>query len=303
MAAETTTTLAGEVKTYLEARFLKRSKYLLIHKEGGQKGTHDGGEGKAIKFSRYTRLPISETPLTEGANGNETSMALSNVTMTLAEYGRWVKIAKLLSLTSIDERDKEKIDVVAQNMGETLDQLVRAALYSGATAQLGGGKTVLSNIASNNTMTTTELRKAIRTLKKNQAMRYDDGLFLAKVGPDTSYDIMGDSVWVNAHTYKDGKELYMGEVGKIHGARVIETTNQKSEASTVTVYSNIVHGANAFGVKDLQGDRPKLYIKTPNSGDTSNPLDRFHTAGWAATYAAKVLVAAWIVNIKTAASA
>lgn len=63
-------------------------------------------------------------------------------------------------------------------------------------------------------------------------MRYPDGFFLAKISPDTSYDLMGDNVWVNAKTYSDVKALYAGEVGELHGARFLESTNPKTESST-----------------------------------------------------------------------
>jgi hypothetical protein len=43
-------------------------------------------------------------------------------------------------LTSIDENNKEKIEVVGQNMGETLDELTRNELFTGATVQFAGAK-------------------------------------------------------------------------------------------------------------------------------------------------------------------
>ena len=128
---------------------------------------------------------------------------------------------------------------------------------------------------------------------------------LGKVGPDTAYDVMSDSVWINAHTYKDGGELYKGEIGKLHRVRFFEcSSNQKSEASTVTVFSNFFHGQEAFGRVKLDGENFGLKIKQSDKTDTSNPLDMFMTVGWKADgYAVKTLNANWLVNIKTAASA
>lgn len=303
MAADTTTTLSQEVMTYYESKYLERAKTWLVHKEGAQKQTHGNGKGKTVRFSRYTPLATATTPLTEGSNPSGSNFTVANIDATLAEYGNFVTVSKLLSLTSIDKDGKEKSEVIGQNMGETLDELTRNELYTGATAQLAGGKSALSSIAASDTLSTTEVRKARRTLVKNKAMKYPDGFFLAKIGPDTSFDLMGDSTWVNAHTYKDGKELYEGEVGKLHSFRFLESNNQKSESSTVTVYSNFFHGANAFGCLDLEGDMPALYVKVPGPQDTSNPLNRFSTVGWGGSYVAKTLVAAWIINVKTGATA
>jgi N4-gp56 family major capsid protein len=95
----------------------------------------------------------------------------------------------------------------------------------------------------------------------------------------------------------------MGEVGELFGVRFVLTNNGKTEASTVTVYNNFIHGKDAFGVMDLATDAPKLYIKTPGANDTSNPADRFSTIAWAGTYVSKVLNSGWLINVKSGATA
>lgn len=303
MATETTTTLSTELMTYYESKFIERAKNILIHAQGFQKNTHGKNQGKVLRMNRYTALSVASTALTEGVNPAEVSIAGANVDVTLAEYGNMVKVAKLLSLTSIDREGQEKIELLGQNMGETLDDLARTAMYSGATAQLAGAKSALTDVAATDTFSAAEVRKAVRTLKVNKARRYADGYFMGKVGPYSSYDLMGDSTWVNAHTYKDGANLYQGEIGRLHGVRFVETNYQKSESSTVTVYSNFIHGDKAIGEYDLEGDMPKLYVKVPTSSDTSNPADRYSTIAWAGVYAAKVLVATWVLNVKSGATA
>ncbi len=303
MAADTTTTLSAEVQTFYESRYLARAKMWLIHREGAQKRTHGSGKGNVVRFSRHTPLAVATTPLTQGSNPSAANFTVSNVDATLAEYGNYVTVSKVLSTVSIDKDGKEKSDVMGQNMGETLDTLSRDELYSGATVQLAGAKSALSDVAVSDILNTTEVRKARRTLVKNKAIKYPDGFFMAKIGPDTSFDLMADATWVAAHTYKDTAELYAGEVGKYGGFRFLETNNQKSEASTTTVYSNFFHGAEAFGCLDLEDDMPQLYVKVPGPQDTSNPTNRFSTVGWAGSDVTKTLVAAWIVNVKTGATA
>lgn len=303
MAAQTTSGLSQEVMTYYEAKFLERAKHSLVHKEGAQKSTHGKNQGKTIRFTRYAPLATVTTALTEGSNPSEVNITAENVDVTLAEYGNTIKVSKLLSTTSIDREGEEKVALMGQNMGETLDEIARDALYSGATVQLAGGKSALSNIAASDVFNAAEIKKAVRTLEINKAMKYPDGFFVGKVGPYTKYDLISDSTWINAKTYSDVKDLYEGEIGELYGVRFSLTTNQKTEASTVTVYSNFIHGANAFGSYDLEGDQPKLYVKVPTASDTSNPADRYSTISWAGSYAAKVLIASWVLNVKSGASA
>lgn len=299
----TTATLTTEMQTYYSSVFLEKAKQLLTHREGLQKSTHGKGKGKVMRMNRYTPLTAATTGLTEAQNPTEVTVSGANVDVTLVEYGTTVKVSKLINLSSIDVDAEEKTELVGQNMGETLDELCRDAIFSGATAQLAGGKAALTAVAATDTFSAAEIRKAVRTLKANKALRYQDGYFMGKVGPYTSYDLMGDTVWVNAHTYKDGSQLYQGEIGKLHGVRFVETTNQKTESSTATVYSNFIHGQKAIGEYELEGDMPKLYVKVPTASDTSNPADRYSTISWAGTYAAKVLVSDWVLNVKSGATA
>ena len=305
MAANTTGTLSNEMMTFLVNTFLERSQAQNIHAEGAKKRTHSANSGKTMTWNRYTPLAAATTALTEATNPSETNIASSTVSATLAEYGAFDKISSLLYGTSIDRAAKEKVEVMAQNASETHDTLVRNELYTGATTQFANSKTALTAVASTDILTVADVRKAVRTLKKNNALTYGDGYFLGKIGPDTSFDLMNDSVWVNAHTYKDGSELYKGEVGKLHRVRFLEaSSNQRSEASTVTVYSNFFHGQEAIGVVDLSGgENMKLIIKNPDAGDTSNPLNMFLTIGWKSVFATKTLNANWLVNVKSAASA
>jgi N4-gp56 family major capsid protein len=279
------------------------AKDILVHDQFSQERPLKKNVGKSVVFSRYSPLARATTALTEGANPSDVNLSATNVSVTAQEYGNWTKISKLVALTAIDPDLKEKVSIMGQNAGETIDRLVREELFSGATVLLANGKAALSAIAASDTLNATDVRKAIRNLKKNKGLRFKDGFYAAIVGPDTSFDLMGDSAWLNAKTYSDVRDLYRGEIGELHGGRFVESTDQKSEASTVTVFSNFFIAMHAYGSVQLEGDEQKIYVKVPGPQSTDNPLDRYSTAGWAQTFASKVLVADWIINLKTAASA
>lgn len=271
--------------------------------------TMPANEGKTVVFTRHTPLATATTALTEGVNPAEVNLTAVNVSATLAEYGNTVKISRFLSLTSIDAGNKEKIEVVGQNMGETLDEITRNELFTGATTQFAGGKSALTDVGVTDVLSVDELRKAVRTLKKNKARRYQDRIapWLGKVGPDTSYDLTKDSTFLSADIYDNGAEkLYNGELGKIMGVRLIESPNQKESvdagASSADIIGNFIHGADAFGCIDLVGDKPQLYIIPNTKIDSGNPAGRFSLVSWASSYVAKTLNSTWIINVKSGAS-
>lgn len=306
MSAQTTSGLSAEMNTYYQKVFLARAEYEYIFNQGAQMRDMPANEGKATNFTRHTPLATATTALTEGVNPTESALTATTVSAQLSEYGNTVRISRFLSLTSIDPNNKEKIEVVGQNMGETLDELTRNELFTGATVQYAGAKAALTAVAASDVLTVAELRKAVRTLKKNKARRYQDPIapWLGKLGPDTSFDLTSDSTFINADIYDNNAEkLYNGELGKILGVRLVESPNQKSEASTATVYSNFIHGSDAFGCIDLIGDKPQLYIIPHTQIDSGNPAGRFSMISWAASYVCKTLNATWLINIKSGATA
>lgn len=306
MAAQVTTGLTQELNEHYEKTFLERAEYEYIFSQGAQMRNLPANNGKTVVFTRHTPLATVTAALAEGVNPAEVNLTAVNVSATLAEYGTSVKISKFLSLTSIDQGNEEKIEVVGQNMGETLDEITRNELFTGATTQFAGGKTALTAVAATDVLSVEELRKAVRTLKVNKARSYQDRVapWMGKVGPATSYDLTKDSTFLNADIYDNGAtKLYNGELGKILGVRLIESPNQKSEASTVAVYSNFIHGADAFGTIDLVGDKPQMFIIPHTKIDSGNPAGRFSLVSWAGSHVTKTLNSSWLIAIKTGATA
>lgn len=303
MAADTkTTTMSPLMQTYYDKLFISTAKQWQVHEEGAQMRPLPKHSGDDVKFLRYSPLELITSTLTEGSNPSAVSLSSTSVTAEIGEYGSFTTISKRLKLTAIDPNMQGAVEVMGQNAGESRDALIRDELSNG-TEQLAGGKSAISAVAATDTFNAGEVRKAVRELKLAKAMRYKDGYFIGKINPYSSYDLMGDSTWVNAHTYKDGTELYKGETGRLHGVRFLESTQPKTTSSTVTVYHNYIHGKEAFGVTDLEGDEKKVYVKTPGEHSTDNPIDRFYTVGWAMSFTTKILVPTWIRVVKVGVTA
>lgn len=304
---ESTPTLTKEMSTFYEKVFLKRAEYPLILKEGAQMRTHSQGDGKVLRFNRYDGQTIDTSALTEGDNPSVCNITSCNVDVTLAEYGRTFKMSKFLTLTSIDVNNKEKIELLGQNMGETLNRLVRNELESGATTAFPNSKTA-STIAASDVLNASIIRQTVRTLEINKAPTYSDGMYLGKAQPYTKADLLNDSTWINSKVYSDVKKLYAGEMGELYQVRWLNNIDGYTEkgktatSSAVDTYSNYIHGSDAFGCFDLSGDMPRLYI-VPNSPDSGNPAGRVSFASWAGVYAVKTLNSNWIIKLVTGATA
>lgn len=291
------------MQIFYDKVFLDRAEMELRYDFGAQKKTMPKNSGKTIYFNRFSPLAVATTALTENTNPSGVDMSSTVVSATIAEYGNYTRVASLFEMTSLDEGLKEHVEVMSQNAGETLDTLIAAELSANATAQIVSGK-VLTAVAATDTLTGAEIRKAVRTLKKNKAKTFDDGLYRAIIPVSASYDLRGNSEWLNANTYVNTDLYKNGQVGVLHGVRFVETNNEMSESSTVTVYHTYVFGKNAYGMLNLAGQPEKrIIVKTPGASDTSNPLDMYSTIGWKSYFVAKVLNSAWVIVIKTGVTA
>lgn len=295
-----TTILTPAVSTYYEKVFLARAEYPTILEQGAQKRTHVQNEGKTINFTRYDVIDINSTALTEGCNPSISALAASTVSVTLAEYGRTFQMSKFVTLVSIDKNMAEMIGLVGQNMGETLNRLVRNELMSATTYY--GNDHAITSIAAGDTFDACDCRMIVQDLEGYKAPAYQDGFYIGKIGPLSKIHLISDSTWVNAKTYSDVKDLYKGEMGELYQIRFllnydeacgIEATS--TAASTVSRAYSYIHGRDAFGVFDLSGDKPKLTI-LPNAVDSASPAGRRSYISWAGSYAVKLLNSTWCIR-------
>ena len=299
----TTTGLTQVMQTYWDKRFLDRAKAELRHDFGAQVKNHTPNMGKVVRFTRFTPLALSITPLTEGTDPAAVDMTATNVDATLTEYGAYTIVSSLFSATSIDDNLAEHVDIHGQNAGESIDAIIRNVLSAGATAQIVAGK-VLTAVAATDTLTGLEIRKAVRTLKQNKAKRFENGYYRGIVQPFQSMDLMGNSEWLSAYQYTspDSDMIKKGLVGRLHGVEFVESNQGSTEASTVTIYHTFIFGKNAYGVVRLDSmQEPKVYVA--QGVTVANPLGLRSTVGWRMMFTALVLNAGWIVVLKSGATA
>ena len=161
-------------------------------------------------------------------------------------------------------------------------------------------------IASGDKLTYSNIKRAVRLLKQNNAQRFG-GNFIGLIDPEAAEGLMDDTDWKNVHTYKDQTTgIFEGEIGKLLGVRFIEHTNAirfpietrgtagtaggpgaagANVTSTGNVACNFILGKNAYGVTTFTNQMgqlrtPPIIIKTSGKQDTSNALNMYGTAGW-----------------------
>lgn len=258
--ASTGNDLSPEMKTYYSTYLIRLAEPLLVHDQFGQRHPIPKNGGKTIEFRKYDSLPKALTPLTEGVTPSGQNLNVSTITATIAQYGGYVELSDLLMLTAIDNNLMEATRLIADQAGRTLDTITREVLVGGTNVQYGAGsKTARSALVGgeatgNDYMSVDAIRRAVRTLKVQNAKRIN-GYYVAIIHPDVSYDLINDPKWEAVKDY-DPADWYEGEIGRIAGVRFVETTEAK-----------------VFYAENLAGDDRTLAVNGAVSASTTVNFD------------------------------
>jgi N4-gp56 family major capsid protein len=302
---------------FYDQLFLRIAESKLIHKQLGQLNRQipqgEGGFGTGVVYwTRWTNLPLVTAGQGEGVPTTAVAMTATNVTGSTAQYDAAVSISDLLAYTSFGDVMKATMERLAYNAGISIDTVIRNTISLSGTAQnaTGVAAAAFTSIPATGTLSIAEIKKAVRTLRRNDTMEADGGFFVAAVHPDSLYDLMTDAStggWIDANKYDaaTSDKLFAGEVGKLHGVRFLETSNGyvrsvSGVTASGTLYVTSVFGKDAFGVTNLQNLR--TYVKGFGSAGTADPTDKVATAGWKTTFGAASLNSAFYVNITHAVS-
>lgn len=307
---QTTALITAELQTYYDKKLLSRLIPNFVYANLGQKRSIPKNGGKTINFRKFASLSAATTALTEGTTPAGNSITVTAITADVSQYGDYVQVSDFLDLVSIDPVIDEMANVFGEQCADSIDQVVRDVVATGTTVQRAAGRASRVTIAAGDNFSVTELRKAIRTLKINNAKPMSDGYYVAVIHPRTMYDLQGDSNWVNAHQYTDSgiKDLYKGEVGMLYGVRFIVSSNGKvftgAGASGIDVYATMIFGQEAFGLVDVAGGSAcQMIIKPHGASGTEDPLNQRATIGWKVNFVAKILQESAMIRVEHAVSA
>ncbi len=244
--------------------------------------------GNPVTFTKISAMSPATTPLSETTEPTAVSIADTQVSITLVEYGNATKRTKKLNLTSFLRLETEVPREVAANMEESVDLVARDVLVAGSNVLYGGDATsriTLDLGTTDDLLTGANAARARAFLAgKNAPPPPESQDYVAFIHPDVAYDFMletGAGAWSSPHIYSDPANIYSGEIGRIHGIRFVENANCKiwanagsgSPGGLLDVYATIFVGQQALG--EAVGEGQHMVIAGP-----FDDLQRFVSVGW-----------------------
>lgn len=303
----TSSALSAGMQTYYNRELLRTFEPNLVHLQFGDEHRMPPHSGLVMNMRKLIPLETNTKALSEGDPGESVMLAETEVTVQLQQYGEYARCTDKLDLTHLDMDIMRRMKLFGDAGARSIDAVVREELAKCANVIYAGGKASRAELTAADKLTSRELRKAVKTLKKNHAQTFG-GYFVAIIGPDTMYDLQEDEAFVKVSQYQDKENIYTGEVGRLFGVRLVETTEAKifegAGASGADVASVIVLGQYAYGVTSLKGAKPRVIVKPAGSAGTADPLDQISTVGWKMDgFGAKLLQPEYAVRIECGFSA
>ena len=304
---QTYANLTAEQKTFYDRTLLSRLLPNLTFLKYGQKRPMPKNEGATINFRRFNSLSVPASSLTEGVTPDGANLSITAVNATVAQEGNWVRLSDKISMVGIDPVLTEAAALMGENAAETLETRCADVIFKGTSQQYAGGAASASAIAAGKVVNSEEIKKAVRTLRNNNAKPLEGGYYIGFCDPSVAYDLQNDTLWQDISKYNGAENIMKGEIGRIHGVRFILTTMCPTDATTATagtLHKTLIIGKDAYGVVDVDGSsKPEIIIKPTGSAGTEDPLNQRASCGWKAMATTVRLQELAMVCIQSMASA
>ena len=277
MAINTTLNTASHAyfnKQFYDKKLLETAKTRLVHARFGQKRSIPRHGGKRVEFRKYELFTpdVDALTLVEGVTPTGQSLTQSKVEAEVAQYGAYVEVSDLLDLTAYDEVLADSAELLGEQLGTVIDWVTRDAMCATTNVQYANGRTARDEVRSTDVLTVSEIRKAVRTLKKNKARMFTAGPdgslrrphFVCICSPDATYDLQNDALWQDVSKYSNAEQIYTGEIGRLFGVVFVESTEAKVYRQTVYSLSKQASTSTTHTVtfKTAPDEKAKRYLST-----------------------------------------
>jgi N4-gp56 family major capsid protein len=308
------------------AKMLARGVPYLVLEKFGQTYVMPNKSTKVAKFRRYNSLPFALTPLVEGVTPAGSRVTVTDVSVTLQQYGDFVPFSDVIEDTHEDPFLQQLTEVLGEQAAQTVETLRFNVIKAGTNVFLANGS-LRTDV--NTPLTLALQRKATRALKRQNAKMITsvvkstpdfrtepvEAAFIGLVHPDVENDIRNITGFIPTKQYGTVTP-FANEVGAVEDVRYLRSTIFTSFAnaggaagamistgsSLADVYPVLYLAKDAYGIVPLKGkDSLAIMVVNPKPA-AGDPLGQRGTAGWKTMQNSVILNDAWMVRAEVAAT-
>lgn len=316
MGDTTRTQIPAEVNNFYDRTMLDRAVPAMLYNRFAQVRDIPAGSGtNRIKFRKYNALASQTTALSEGVTPSGKQLSITDIYADVLYYGDYVTLTDVVQTETFDPILTETADVLGEQVGMSLDDLCKAVVIAGASAQYASTATQINEITSAMKITRDEVKEGVRTLRSSNAKPVTSQIdpstgyntvpvaasFIMIVSEDTLYDLEDAQGWIPVEKYPNKGDVMQDEKGSIAGVRVLMSTNayvdSAAGADSQDVHGSLIIAQNAYAQTRISTMTLQNIVKPLGSAGTADPLNQRSTSGWKLSYVAKVLNALNLIVI------
>lgn len=324
--------ISPRTAAYVAARLLTRANPVLCLGRFGQQQPIPKNKTNAITFRRYNGFAPSLSTLVEGVTPAPDIISKTDVSATLAQYGRRVQISDVIMDTHEDQVLMEYAGIMGEVAGQTQEMVIYNAIRAGTNVQyLASASSRISvNAAPTGANGALILNRMIRQLNRQNTKKVTRMLAGSdKVGtapirpayvvfchPDLQTDLEGITGWKNPAEYGSYVPLLPSEMGAYKDLRFLGSTlfspflaaatttgsgstfmtNGSTGTGIPDVYPMIAVGMDAYATVSLAGSNAVTpIVLNPKPSDSDVMAQRGHVA-FKMYSTALILNDAWMVR-------
>lgn len=197
---------------------------------------------KITRLKRQTGIVAVQSTASYGAPlrypQDTNALCAQFVSGTLAKYRGMYTNSDIALLTTMGDITEFAIRDISRDLALQMDNAVRGTLsaISNGTAIAGSKGTFGILTAAGAILKVSDIVRAVARLRSANNPRWPDGNYPLVAHPTVTYDLKVTlssgyaGAWQDVHKYgaaEMAENIYRGEVGRLYGARLIESTNVK----------------------------------------------------------------------------
>lgn len=311
MAIVTGANLPSPVQRWYDKVMISVDSPKTIHRDTTEVKMMPSGTGKSLRKEGYERMELALTSLGDSAITPEGSLLNSNwINIELSLYADYVRISEDHVLTSASPVLNQRARLLAQQMKETEDALIRNSLKStltGINCTSGVNADVPTEIQLG------DVQIALQALKDADAIelmdREDASKNVGTASVGASYVALGHTSlmptlkaitnFVETKDYSRYGTVKPSEFGAVYYTRFFLSTlgsvNKNASGLGADVYDIFVKGAESDMAVKMMGKEKFIY----HGANMDGPLELTTTGGWKENFGHGIQKQKWIVKLRS----
>lgn len=308
MTITTVAVLPPAVREYYDRLLLMTAYPALIHAKFAQKRILPEKMGDTIVFRRYARLATVPIPLVDGVTPPGAPLSATDIKARVDFYGNFVTITNQVELTVEDRVLNEAARLLAQNLGQTIDEVTRDVLAS-TTSVLQSANGVNGNTPTE--LTKADIDAAVVTLLGQDAEMISEVVvgrdafgtapvrpaFWAYIDTDLLDDLEAVANFEHSANYPNQQSVLESEWGATGNVRWLYTSVGSVSSASPAVYNNFIIGKEAYAVVHLGSETGEFYVEPLGSAGSADPLHQRGSVGWQHPFVSRILNDAFMLNL------